>query len=97
MAKQEVKKAVCEFCHNRCRLLVYSENGHLVKIEEDRSDPIVDQIFPPTKACVRMHGAKEWMYHPDRVNFPLKRAGGKGEGKWQRISWSKLLTRLLRS
>jgi len=27
------------------------------------------------------------MYHPDRVNFPLKRAGKKGEGKWQIISW----------
>jgi anaerobic selenocysteine-containing dehydrogenase len=27
------------------------------------------------------------MYHPDRVNFPLKRAGDRGEGKWQKISW----------
>ena len=27
------------------------------------------------------------MYHPDRVNFPLKRAGERGEGKWRRISW----------
>jgi anaerobic selenocysteine-containing dehydrogenase len=27
------------------------------------------------------------VYHPDRVKYPLKRAGKKGEGKWQRISW----------
>ncbi len=87
MAKQEIKKSVCEFCHARCRLLVYSENGHLVKLEPDPSDPLVNQIWPPIKACVRMMGTKEWMYHPDHVNYPLKRAGERGEGKWQRISW----------
>ena len=27
------------------------------------------------------------VYHPDRVKYPLKRVGKKGEGKWQRISW----------
>jgi hypothetical protein len=27
------------------------------------------------------------MYHPDRVNYPRKRIGGKGEGKWQTIPW----------
>jgi anaerobic selenocysteine-containing dehydrogenase len=32
-------------------------------------------------------GAKEMMYHPDRVNFPLKRAGDRGEGRWMAISW----------
>jgi anaerobic selenocysteine-containing dehydrogenase len=31
------------------------------------------------------------MYHPDRVNFPLKRAGERGEGKWQKISWEQAL------
>jgi len=86
MAK-EVKKAICEFCHARCRVLVYSESGQMVKIEEDRSDPRVDSIFPPTRACLRLRGAREWFYHPDRVNFPLKRVGERGEGKWERISW----------
>jgi hypothetical protein len=25
-------------------------------------------------------------YHPDRLNYPLKRAGEKGENKWQLIT-----------
>ncbi len=87
MAKGEVKRAVCEMCHARCRVLVHSENGRLVKIEDDRSNPLVDIVFPPTRACLRLRGVKEWFYHPDRVNFPLKRAGEKGEAKWQKISW----------
>ena len=84
---QETKRVVCEYCKGYCRVLAYTENNRLVKADEDRSYPLVDQIFPPTKACVRLRAAKEIMYHPDRVNFPLKRAGSKGEGKWKQISW----------
>jgi len=85
----EVKKAVCEFCNPRCRHLVYSENGRLVNMEPDPSDPRSGQVWPPTKACPRFIGTKEFMYHPDRLCFPLKRAGEKGEGKWEQISWEK--------
>lgn len=87
----ETRRVVCNFCHARCRVVVHSANGHLVDIEEDRSDPRVDAIFPPTRACIRLRGAREWMYHPDRVNFPLRRVGEKGEGKWERISWVQAL------
>ena len=33
MAK-EVKKAVCEWCHAKCRVLVHSENGRLVTFDD---------------------------------------------------------------
>ncbi|MFC1943802.1 molybdopterin-dependent oxidoreductase, partial [Chloroflexota bacterium] len=33
----------------------------------------------------------EYFYHPTRLNFPQKRVGEKGEGKWQRISWDQAL------
>ncbi len=88
---QETKRAVCEHCHARCRVLVHSENGRLIDFDVDRSYPLWDQIYPPTKGCIRLIGAKEMMYHPDRVNFPLRRAGKKGEGKWEVIAWDKAL------
>ncbi len=84
---QQLKSAVCEFCNPRCRILVHSENGKLVKMEEDKSHPRAATVWPPIEACPRFRGAKEFMYHPDRLCFPLKRAGEKGEGKWQQISW----------
>ncbi len=83
----EVKKAHCEMCQPRCRILVHVEHGRMVKTEVDRSYPLWDTIMPPTSACPRQLAAKEIMYHPDRVNFPLKRVGEKGEGKWETISW----------
>ena len=72
---EQVKRAICRWCHSQCRVVVHSENGKLVKIEEDRTDPRVDQIFPHTRGCARLAGAKEYIYHQDRVRFPLKRKG----------------------
>lgn len=85
--KEGAKIAVCEMCHARCRVLVHAKNGQIIKVEGDRSYPLIDAIFPPTNGCMRLNGAKEWVDHPDRLNFPLKRTGEKGEGKWQTVSW----------
>ena len=84
---EQVKRAICRWCHAQCRVAVYSENGRLLRIEEDRTDPRVDVILPRTKGCQRLAGAKEYVYHPDRVRFPLKRKGERGENKWQQITW----------
>ncbi|MCJ7594333.1 MAG: molybdopterin-dependent oxidoreductase, partial [Desulfobacterales bacterium] len=44
-----------------------------------------------TTACIKGATIPEVMYHPDRLLYPLKRAGARGEGKWQRISWDEAL------
>ncbi len=87
----EAKKSVCRWCHARCRVLVHSQDGKLVKIEEDRTDPRVDQILPATRGCVRLLGAQEHVYHPDRVRYPLRRKGERGENKWEAITWDEAL------
>jgi anaerobic selenocysteine-containing dehydrogenase len=33
----------------------------------------------------------ELVYHPDRVIYPMKRSGKKGQGRWSRISWDEAL------
>src|SRR4030042_783665 len=76
----EIKKAMCFFCKPRCIVNVHVKDGRLVKLDS-----------PPMKMCTRWKTAGEWMYHPDRLKFPLKRAGEKGGGKWQRISWAEAL------
>ncbi len=86
---EAVKKSVCVWCKGDCGVLVHVKDGHLVKAVEDPDWP--DKVWPATRGCARLRAAKEWFYHPDRVNFPLKRAGEKGEGKWQRIPWEQAL------
>lgn len=88
---EKVTRALCRWCHEICRVTVHSKNGRLVKIEEDHTDPRTDPAFPWTKACPRLAAAHEYVYHPDRVRFPLKRAGERGENKWQKITWEQAL------
>ncbi|MDZ4246475.1 MAG: molybdopterin-dependent oxidoreductase, partial [Dehalococcoidia bacterium] len=83
---EEVKKAVCVWCKGECGVLVHVKDGRLIKAVEDPDWP--RKVYPRTRACPRLKAAKEWFYHPERVNFPLKRAAERGENKWQRMSWT---------
>lgn len=84
---EQVRSAICEFCNPRCRILVHSRDGVMTRMEEDRRYLYARTTWPPVEACPRFLGAKEFMYHPDRLSFPLARAGARGEGKWRQISW----------
>lgn len=84
-----IKKSVCVWCKGECGVLVHVKDGHMVKLEEDPE--WARKVWPATRGCVRFRAAKEYFYHPDRVNFPLKRVGEKGEGKWQQITWDQAL------
>jgi len=89
MPQEEIKKSVCMWCKGECGVLVKVRKGHLVDYESNPDYP--RKIFPPASACVRRKYAKEYVYHPERVRFPLKRVGERGEGRWKRISWEQAL------
>ena len=75
-------RSICRMCHGQCGILVHLRDGKVVKVEGDPE-------FPTNRGgiCAKSHTAISLLYHKDRINYPLKRAKGKGEGKWQRISW----------
>ncbi len=81
----EIKPTVCFWCKAECGLLAHVRDGELLSLEEDPGWPI--KCHPPTKGCARRQAAAEYFYHPGRVNYPMKRTGERGEGKWQRIPW----------
>jgi len=91
MGDVRVRKTICMWCHDHCRVAVHVRDGQLLKVEEDREHPRSTLLKPTVRACPRARSAAEWFYHPDRLRYPLKRAGRKGEGKWQEISWDKAL------
>jgi anaerobic selenocysteine-containing dehydrogenase len=57
------------------------------------------QGHPLGIVCTRGVHAEEIIYSPDRIRFPMKRIGNRGEGKLERISWEEafeLSARLIR-
>lgn len=70
-------------CHDTCSLISEKVNGRLVRLVGDPSNPITAGT-----PCVKGHTHLNVLYHPDRLLHPMKRAGKKGEGKWEQISWN---------
>ena len=89
----ETKRIVCGFCASHCRYKVRVEDGRFLGADlQKRTDsPTAEQWRKIVAACPRALAAPEFLYHPDRLNYPLKRAGKRGEGKWQQIGWEQAL------
>ena len=83
----ETKKVVCIQCHNACRLAATIDSGRLVAVEPDEDFPGTKSSYPITKGCPRRRNVIDYFYHPDRLDYPRKRVGGRGENNWQEISW----------
>lgn len=74
-------------CHNGCSVLFYTDkDGKLVDIEGDPRSP-----YNQGRLCMRCLNMLEAVNHPDRLLYPLKRIGERGEDKWERISWEDAL------
>lgn len=77
-------------CGGRCLLVAHVRDGRIVRLgTDDRpGDTLAD---PQLRACTRGRAYLRRQYHPDRLLYPLKRTGRRGEGKWARISWDEAL------
>ncbi len=73
-------------CHGVCQVLVHLEGDRVVKVTGDPDSPTSKGYICPKGAA-----SPELLYHPDRVIYPLRRAGKRGENKWERISWDQAL------
>ncbi len=69
-------------CHGGCGVKLHIKDGKLIKVEGDENHP-----WNQGRTCPRVLALTQYMYHPDRLKYPMKRVGERGEGKWQRISW----------
>ncbi|MBM3131444.1 MAG: dimethyl sulfoxide reductase subunit A, partial [Chloroflexi bacterium] len=71
-------------CGSGCGILAHVKDGVLVKVEPGD--------FPGNShICARGLSYPKMVYHPDRLKYPMKRVGARGEGKWERITWDEAL------
>ena len=83
---ERVVKTVCSICYSSCGVLAHVKEGRVVKVQGDPDHP-----WNKGSLCPKGLAGIELLYHPDRLNYPMKRAGERGEGKWERISWDEAL------
>lgn len=88
---KERKKVVCIQCHSGCRQAAIIEDGRLLGVEPDMDFPKAELFAPIVRGCPRANAIVDYFYHPSRLNYPLKRAGGRGENRWKQISWDQAL------
>lgn len=87
--KQRVR-TICRSCgHGGCGVYVVVEDGKVVKIQPDKEHPVSKGY-----TCKKAYGSIELQYHPDRLLYPMRRAGARGEGKWERITWDEALSEI---
>lgn len=79
---KKIYRSACRMCHGGCGVLVHVKDGKVVKIKGDPESPL-----NKGKICLKGIASVEHLYNPDRLKYPLKRVGQRGEGKWERISW----------
>ncbi len=73
-------------CGSRCALRLHVRDDEVVYVETDNTgdDRYGDH---QVRACLRGRSIRRRINHPDRLNYPMKRVGKRGEGKFERISW----------
>jgi len=86
MAEEKTVITTCTHdCGGRCLLKVHVKDGVITRIETD------DAEEPQLRACARGRAYRQRIYSPDRLAYPMKRIGERGEGKFERISWDEAL------
>ena len=81
-----ILKSVCRSCHGGCGTLLHVHDGVLVKVEGDPHSPLNHGRLCPIGTVTA-----DLVNHPDRLQYPRRRVGPRGSGKWTRISWDEAL------
>ena len=89
LAERQAIPTNCHVCNIQDGAIAYVENGRIVKLE---GNP--EHVSTRGRLCAKGNSGMWYTYDPDRILYPLKRVGARGEGKWKRISWDEALAEL---
>lgn len=83
----EHRHSVCALdCPDACGLLVQVEDGRGTKLRGNPEHPVTRGFL-----CAKVTKYLDREYAPNRLLYPQKRVGAKGEGKFTRITWDEAL------
>ena len=83
----EVRRSVCALdCPDACSMLVTVEDNRATQLRGDPDHPVTRGFL-----CGKVARYLEREYSPDRLLYPQRRTGAKGEGRFERIGWDEAL------
>ena len=84
----ELIPTVCFNCEAACGLLAYI-NKQTGEIEKMEGHP----LHPASRGrnCAKGPATVSQITNPERILYPMKRVGKRGEGKWERTTWDDAL------
>ena len=74
-------------CGGNCVFQWHVKDGKIQYMESDNTGDIDLQA----RACLRGRSMRRWLNSPDRLLYPMKRVGKRGEGKFEQISWDEAI------
>ncbi len=87
----------CVNCYpGSCPYRIYVKNSMVLREEPSGSFKTVEEGVPDMNPMGCQKGAawSQMLYAKERVLYPMKRTGERGEGKWKRISWDEALSEI---
>lgn len=79
-------KTSCHGCIQMCPAIAYLKDGVVVRLEGDPEAPVSRGSL-----CIKGLNQIHTMYSPRRILHPLRRAGERGENKWEVVSWDEAI------
>jgi dimethylsulfide dehydrogenase subunit alpha/complex iron-sulfur molybdoenzyme family reductase subunit alpha len=83
----------CSNCQGNCAWRVFARDGRVTREEQAAAYPPINPKIPDAnpRGCNKGIIHSRQMYQADRLLYPMKRVGGRGEGNWRRVSWDEAM------
>lgn len=87
--RETIKTTCPRDCYDGCGIVVEKENGAVRRVLGD-PDHHMSQGALCSKCAIAYNGA--YLDPTKRLQYPLRRVGAKGDGKYERVSWEEALS-----
>ncbi|WP_165056588.1 MULTISPECIES: molybdopterin-dependent oxidoreductase [unclassified Adlercreutzia] len=78
-------------CHERCLLETHTRDGKITRVQKA---VFPHKVGPGVQICQKGIASCQVPYNEDRLLYPMKRTGERGEGKFERISWDQAISEI---
>ena len=82
MSEEKIVKTSCGICGGGCLVNAHVKDGKMISVEG-----FGRMTLDGSGVCAKGAAAPQFLYNKERILYPMKRIGEKGEGRFERISW----------